>query len=80
MHVFIILFLLILPFAACGPRGRWGWGSGWLVALLGVFALASPYPVAGALGTVLLLAAPVVGLLCYAAAPEPEGPVERRPW
>ena len=83
MHVFILLVLAILPFCLCGPRGRWGWGSAWLVAILAFFVLASPYPVAGGLGTFLLLAAPVVGLICWACTgdlAEPEKPRRRQPW
>ena len=82
MHLFILLFLAILPFCLCGPRGRWGWGTFWTVAVLGIAVGASPYSAAGPIALVLFIAAPVIGLISWACTEdlaEPEKP-RYEPW
>ena len=79
MHVFFLLFLLILPFCVCRHRGRCGWGAFWLTAIVAFALLQSDSHGVGALGAILLVFSPVIGMLCWSLAdPEPT-PGERAP-
>ena len=74
MHVFLLLFLLLLPFFACGPRGRWGWGAFLACLVAGLLVGGSCGGPVGMLGVALALASPFVGLLCWALAAESPRP------